>query len=283
MVKKVNHKKWSEAVVLITGGGSGIGQALALNLAKRGSTVLISDINQESAVKTANECGKKAIACHLDVRDFNAVNELITSIPKNHGSLDFLFNNAGIGVGGETYEISLEGWERVLDINVRGVIHGVHSAYPIMVKQGSGHIINTASLAGLGPAPLVTPYAMSKHAVVGLSTSLRIEAVKYGVGVSVLCPAAIETPLLDANPPADLPDANIWLPDFRRFLTKIGGPPYPVENLAKDTIQAIEKNIGVIVIPGRARFLWRLGRLFPALMEKGGIDAVETERAYRKD
>ena len=88
-------------------------------------------------------------------------------------------------------------WDRIIDINIRGVIHGVHAVYPGMVARGSGHIINTASVAGLAPAPLLVPYATTKHAVVGLSISLRAEAAAYGVKVSVLCPSAIETPILD--------------------------------------------------------------------------------------
>lgn len=281
MIEK-SQKAWSKSVVLITGAGSGIGRALAINLSKRGATVIVSDINLASASKVAKDCGAKAIACELDVCNFNAVNELITSIPKNHGSLDYLFNNAGIAIGGEAYEISIKSWERILDINLKGVINGICSAYPLMIKQGSGHIINTASLAGLGPAPLLTPYSMTKHAVVGLSTSLRIEAVEYGIGISVLCPAAIETPLLDSEGPLDLIDKNNWRPDFRRFLTVLGGPPYPVEKLAEDAIHAIEKNKGIIVIPGRARLLWRLGRMFPALVEKACLDAVKNERNYKK-
>ena len=87
-----------------------------------------------------------------------------------------MFNNAGVGVAGEVDELSLEHWNRALDVNVRGVIHGVHAAYPLMLAQGFGHIVNTASPAGLMPSPLIAPYGMSKHAVVGLSLSLRIEA-----------------------------------------------------------------------------------------------------------
>ncbi len=273
-------KNWAKQIAIVTGGGSGIGRALAMAMAQRGATVIIADINQAAAEKTAAECGPAASWRRLDVADAAAVRECIESVVQKHGRLDYLFNNAGIGIGGETHELTLAAWERILDINVRGVIHGVAVAYPIMVKQGSGHIINTASMAGLAPAPLLTPYAMSKHAVVGLGVSLRIEGAALGVRVSTLCPAAIETPLLDSDNPPDLPPLS-WRPDVRRFLTRLAGPPYSVEKCATETLNAIERNANLIVIPGRARFGWRLGRLFPWLIEKGCLDAVAAERAHR--
>ena len=91
-------------------------------------------------------------------------------------------------MGGEIQDLTLAHWDRILDVNVRGVIHGVHAVYPQDDPRGSGHIVNTAYMAGLAPSPLLTPYAMTKHAVVGLSVSLRAEAEVYGVNVSVLCP-----------------------------------------------------------------------------------------------
>src|SRR5207248_6593438 len=122
-----------------------------------------------------------------------------------HGRLDLMVNNAGIGIGGETRELLLAHWDRIIDVNLRGVVHGVHAAYPVMIEQGSGHIVNTASLAGLLPSPGATPYAMTKHAVVGLSLSLRGEAAAYGVRVTAVCPGVVETPILDKGGPDDLP------------------------------------------------------------------------------
>jgi NAD(P)-dependent dehydrogenase (short-subunit alcohol dehydrogenase family) len=271
---------WTNAVAFITGAGSGIGRALALALAQRGARVTVADINRGAAERVAAEAGPTASAVVMDVRNAEEVRAAIEAAAAG-GRLDLLVNNAGIGVSGETHEIPLAHWEHILDINVRGVIHGVAAGYPIMVRQGYGHILNVASLAGLGPAPLFTPYAMTKHAVVGLSTSLRIEAAVHGVKVHVLCPSAIETPLLDSTPPADLPGIP-WRPDTRRLLEAFAGPPYGVEALARETLDAVERNEGVIVRPSRTRFLWRLGRWFPALVERGGLAAVERERRARR-
>jgi len=277
MTKK---QTWKDSVVVITGAGSGIGRALALAVCQRGARTLLCDVNLKTAADAVLLCGSNASAHQLDVRDAEAVKTLIESTVAQYGKIDYLFNNAGIAIGGEAFEITNEAWTLILDINVKGVINGITAAYPIMVKQGFGHIINTASLAGLGPAPLLAPYAMTKHAVVGISTSLRLEAEKYGVNISVLCPAAIETPLLDSTMPSGLP--TIWRPDFRRFLTALAGPPYPVNQLAEDAITAIEKNKGIIVIPARARMAWHIGRWMPKLVEVICRKALAVERADRR-
>jgi NAD(P)-dependent dehydrogenase (short-subunit alcohol dehydrogenase family) len=252
---------------------------LAKALAARGAKVCVADVDFSRAQAVASECGSNAAALAVDVRDAAAMRGGIESFASRHGRLDFTFNNAGIGVAGEADDIPLPAWQRIVDINLYGVLNGVLAAYPIMLKQGSGHIVNTASLAGLGPAPLLAPYALTKHAVVGLSTSLRIEAAARGVKVSVLCPAAIETPLLDSGNPDDISIG--WAPDMRRFLTALAGPPYSVEECAKETLAAIERNMGIIVLPGRARLAWRLGRLFPALVEAISRNAVGVERKHR--
>lgn len=271
---------WDKAAVLITGAGSGIGEALALEMSRRGAHVLVTDINGDAASAVAEQCGPLASARHLDVRDALAVSEAVEGFANSKGRLDFLFNNAGIGIAGEVQDLHMSHWERIIDINIRGVIHGINAAYPIMIAQGSGHIVNTASLAGLGPAPFLTPYAMTKHAVVGLTTSLRAEAATLGIKVSALCPAAIETPILEAKNPADLPDVG-WTPNVREHLTRLGGKPYPVNKMVNEALAAIEKNQAIIVLPSKARTLWRLGRLYPALVAKACLDAVALAREQR--
>jgi len=271
---------WKGATAFVTGGGSGIGRALSLELARRGARVTVTDVNGDTAAKVASEAENGASSRALDVRDAAAVREAIEETAKRGERLDLLINNAGIGVAGEAHEIPLAHWDRILDINVRGVVHGIVAGYPIMMRQKGGHILNVASLAGLGPCPLFTPYSMTKHAVVGLSTSLRIEAAAYGVHVSALCPAAVETPHLDAGNPRDLA-AVPWAPNARRLLEAFAGPPYAVDALAREALDAAANNEPIIVLPSRARFLWRLGRMFPALVEKGGRDAVAKERATR--
>ena len=260
----------------VTGGGSGIGKALSLALSARGMTVCVSDVNLSAAQAVAGACGPRAIAIALDVCDADAVRVSIERFAAANGRLDYIFNIAGIAVAGETNDIPLEAWRRIVDINLYGVLHGVLTAYPIMLKQGYGHIVNTASLAGLGPAPLFAPYALTKHAVVGLSTSLRVEAASRGVRVSVFCPAAIETPLLDSGNPDEFKISSA--PDARRFLTALAGPPYSVEKCVKELLAALDNNKSVIVLPARARMSWRLGRWFPALVEMVSRFLLANER-----
>lgn len=272
--------RWMGSTAIITGGGSGIGRALAAAVVARGGYVYLADVDLAAARSAASQIGDQASALQLDVRDGDAFKKCVESVVKQRSRLDYLFNNAGMGIAGEAFEIPLPAWERIIDVNIRGAVNGVAAAYPVMVKQGAGHIINTASLAGLGPSPLLAPYSMTKHAIVGLSASLRIEAAAYGVRVSVLCPASVETPMLDAGPPADI--ANMpWKPDVRRFLTKLAGPPYPADKFAAEALRGIDRNAATIVIPGRARLVWYLGRLSPGLVEKVSLDAVAAERKNR--
>jgi NAD(P)-dependent dehydrogenase (short-subunit alcohol dehydrogenase family) len=254
----MSQTKISGAVAIVTGGGSGIGRALSIELARRGAVVHVTDVNGDSAEAVAREIGGGAKHAKLDVRDAGAVKQVVDDA----GRVDLLFNNAGIGIGGEVQDLTIAHWDRIIDVNVRGVIHGVHAVYPQMIARRSGHIVNTASMAGLVPAALLTPYAMTKHAVVGLSESLREEAHVYGVKVSCLCPTAVETPILDSMNPPDLGPMP-WRPDLRAFLTELSGTPYPAEKLAKETIDAVESGEGIIVIPARARIMWRAYRLMP--------------------
>jgi NAD(P)-dependent dehydrogenase (short-subunit alcohol dehydrogenase family) len=259
-------------VALVTGGASGIGRALSGALVARGATVVVADINASTAAAVARELDGRgpgsATSLSLDVADAGGFKRAVGEVNDGHGRLDLLFNNAGIGIGGPVEELGLEHWERTLDVNLRGVVHGVVAAYPLMVKQRSGHIVNTASLAGLLPFPFGVPYAMTKHAVVGLSVSLRSEARTHGVRVSAVCPGVIDTPLLDSDGPPDLPRTRLAGRGREMFLRANRGPAYPPERLAEDVLRGVEKNRAIIVAPGRARTVWLAHRLAPGLIER---------------
>ena len=271
--------RWEQANVVITGAASGIGLALSDALVQRGANVWMADVNAERVGQVTDPLGPRAHPVTLDVRDAPAMRDLVERVARDSGRLDYLFNNAGIGVSGEVHELAVEHFDRIIDINIRGVVNGIVAAYPLMVKQGSGHIVNTASLAGLTPVPLLVPYSMTKHAVVGLSNSLRLEAARYGVRVSALCPAAIETPLLSADNPSDL--GISWRPNTRRYLARLSGPAYPVARLADDALRGVERNDGLIIIPGRARLSAMLCRIAPSLVQSGIRKALAAERRDR--
>jgi NAD(P)-dependent dehydrogenase (short-subunit alcohol dehydrogenase family) len=258
-------------VAFVTGGASGIGKALSAALVRRGATVAVADVNASAGRAAAEELTSEgpgtAIPVWLDVRDAATFSAELTRVRAEHGRLDLLFNNAGIGIGGAVEELQLAHWERTLDINLRGVVHGVHAAYPLMLEQGFGHIVNTASLAGLLPFPLGTPYAMTKHAVVGLSVSLRAEAAAHGIGVSVVCPGVIDTPILDADGPPDLPRTSFAGRGREFFAHANRGRFYPPQRLAEDVLAGVARNKAIIIAPARARVAWRMRRFAPGLVD----------------
>lgn len=193
---------YAEKVALITGGASGIGRAVGVELCHRGAHAILADINIERAEFCAEEIcktGGNAKAMNLDVTDAEAVRKAVEDTVARYGRIDYLFNNAGIAIFGDTRDITLAQWKQVIDIDLWGVIHGIDAAYNIMVKQGFGHIVNTASTAGLLPIPVIISYTASKHAVVGLSLALRAEAKDLGVKVSVVCPGFVRTEIFETT------------------------------------------------------------------------------------
>ena len=180
-------------VAVVTGAGSGIGRAIARLLAHYGARVHCADINGAATAAVASELSH-AQAHTLDVTDAAAVQALAEHIYATDGRVDLLFNNAGIGHAAQVLETELQDWRAVLEVNVLGVVNGIHAFLPRMVKQATrSHIVNTASGAGLFPHPKMAAYSASKHAVVGLSTSLAAELHGSNVVVTVLCPGVINT------------------------------------------------------------------------------------------
>ncbi len=272
----------ADRVAIVTGGASGIGRALAAALAARGDTVLVADVAADAAKTTAERLTARgpgeARAAELDVRDAAAVQALVTSAYEEYGRLDLLVNNAGIAVGGTVDELSLDHWNRTIDVNLRGVVHGVHAAYPRMKRRRSGQILNTASLAGLTEPPMMAPYVATKHAVVGLSLSLRAEAAPHGVRVSVLCPGFVDTPLLDHTNP-DLPQTEAGR-NARASAVRIQRRLYPADRLAGDILRGLDRNTAVIVAPATARIAWYANRLLPGMVRR--ITQVEGNRQARR-
>jgi len=257
---------------IVTGAGSGIGAALCRALVGAGAHVVCTDIDAEAAARTAAELGDRARAARLDVTDAAAVQSAVDEVVDRAGRLDLMFNNAGICWGGDTELLTLDQWNAIIDINLRGVVHGVAAAYPQMLRQGHGHIVNTASMAGLAAAGQITSYVTTKHAVVGLSMALRSESVPRGVGVLVVCPAAVETPILDKGAIGGFVGRDY-------FLQTQGGKPYDADRLAKDVLRAVEKNKAILVKPRIARVQWLFARVAPTLLNRMSMRFIEGQRA----
>jgi NAD(P)-dependent dehydrogenase (short-subunit alcohol dehydrogenase family) len=283
-------RSFDGGVAIVTGAGSGIGAALAAELALRGTEVVLADIDVTDAETVAERIrsrGGRVSATQLDVTSAPAFDAVVAETVKRLGRLDYVFNNAGIGVGGPAADYTLDAWERILAVNLRGVIHGVQAAYPVMIRQGFGHVVNTASMAGLTTSPGMIGYATTKHAVVALSQALRSEAALHGVRVSVLCPGVIRTPLLQGGKHGiflgPLPverQRQLFADFFERFR------PMPAPVFARKTLDRVARNRAIVIVPAWWRILWWLERSSPAFtsflarkgFERGGRLVLDERR-----
>jgi short-subunit dehydrogenase len=193
---------------------------------------------------------------YLDVTKAKDVKRLIDETKKTHGRIDYVFNNAGIAILGEVTEMSVDQWRKIVDVNLMGVIYGSIFAYEVMVGQGFGHIVNTASVAGLVPTPMITAYAATKHGVVGLSNSLRAEGRIFGVKVGVVCPGNVKT---------EIHDAAIFLNlDRERVIERVTLIISP-EKAAGKIIRGVRRNKAITAFPLHSSIPWLLFRISPSL------------------
>ena len=233
---------------VVTGAASGIGFAVSEALLQAGAVVFMADRDTKTLTSSAEQLGTYAGRVHsktIDVTSQEQVQQMVEEAVARHGRLDFLFNNAGIGGTMPIGDATLEHWRRIIDLNLWGVIYGIHASLPIMRRQGSGHIINTASAAGLIPFPYQALYCTTKYAVAGLSESLRFELGDEGIHFSVVCPGAVAsriwgTPIIgerqEVKPPEDAISA---------------------EEAAQIILAGVANNEGIIALPEMVRQLWR--------------------------
>jgi NADP-dependent 3-hydroxy acid dehydrogenase YdfG len=244
--------------VVVTGAASGIGRALCHLLSTAGATVHAIDFNVAGLELLKKECpGPGALhIASLDVRDRAAYAVVIEGIQKISKSIDFLFNNAGVTQLGEAHNIPFERWKWVLDVNLMGVIHGTLLVYPIMIAQGKGHIINTASVAGATGYATAAAYTASKAAVLEFTRSLRAEAKAYGVRISAACPGYVDSGIFtqDRIVGADC-DAMI-----RDLPVKMMTP----DEAATGFLKGVMARKNTIVFPFSARCLWNMSCWIPS-------------------
>lgn len=188
-------------VAIVTGAGRGIGRAIAERLLQDGFATAIADINfaeaQATSEQLAQATGGEALAIHVDVTDSASVRHMVDAVMERYGQIDVLVNNAGIiGPGGSIVECPEEGWARVMAVNLTGVFLCAKAVLPVMLQQGSGRMINMASIAGKEGNSTLTPYSTSKAAVIGFTKSLAKEVVTNNIYVNCVTPALIETELL---------------------------------------------------------------------------------------
>jgi short-subunit dehydrogenase len=236
-----------------------------------------ADLDGKGAHRAAlaiTEQGGRAESAAVDVADAKQVSALVDRVLRQHGRLDYMFNNAAIAVVGVLRDAVPEHWRRLVDVNLLGVVHGTMAAYAVMVRQGFGHIVNVSSLTGLLPSPILTPYSTTKWAVVGFTTSLRPEAEGLGVKVSVACPSLVRTNIADRTVYLKVRKEEYLARLPWRLMMDPGAAAHAI-------LRGVVRNRAIIVCPFHAHVLWWCQRHFPLLLTPLFRKAVRDWRAMR--
>jgi NAD(P)-dependent dehydrogenase (short-subunit alcohol dehydrogenase family) len=275
-------EQFKDKVAIVTGGGMGLGQALCEEMASRGAIVVVADVNEEAAHRVANSLadkGLRASAMLTDVSSEADVSRMIDATVTRFGRLDYVFNNAAIVIGGDARDLSPEQWDRVLAVNLHGVIYGTIDAYNVMVRQGYGHIVNISSASGLIPQPGNAPYCTCKHGIIGLSLSLRFEGADLGVKVSAVCPGDMKTSIYENMIVMNASRDEVVATSRRsHFLI----PQISAQHAARAILRGVARNRALIVFPAAVRLIWRVYRLFPALIYRISVYRMRMFRSVRR-
>ncbi len=271
----------SGKTVLVTGAASGIGKETALAFARRGATLVICDLNETGLGETAAQIrgmGRDVITRRVDVANRDDVRELAAAVHAQVDAVDILMNNAGVGLGAGFLDTSLEDWEWIVGINLKGVIHGCHFFIPPMVKRGrGGHVINVASAAAFVATEALAAYGTTKYAVFGLSEALRSELRRHGIGVTAVCPGIINTAITATSPLRGVNNT----PEMRQRMVGIyQRRNYGPERVARNILKAVQRNRAVAPISPEAWAFYYLKRLAPWLV--AWLDRSATDRLRRQ-
>jgi NAD(P)-dependent dehydrogenase (short-subunit alcohol dehydrogenase family) len=241
-------KDLSGKVAVITGAGSGIGRELAWACARQGASVVLADIDEPGMAETAVHVATEALQVRCDVSKAGDLERLAERAYGKFGAAHLLLNNAGVAVCGPAWAATLDDWKWVLDINLKGVVHGIRAFVPRMLSQGDeGHVVNTASVAGLLSLPGSAVYCVSKHAVVTLSECLHHDLRVAGsrIGVSVLCPAFVNTGIAESqrNRPAHLAQTNPLAAPYEGAMRRaVAAGKLSAADVAALTLDAVKAN-----------------------------------------
>lgn len=258
-------------LAVVTGAGSGIGRATAIALARVGADVLCADIDLASASETAglgNGGNAELRAIEVDVSDAGGMARFAASVQAEHGIPQIVVNNAGIGMGGSFLDTTVADWERIIDVNLWGVIHVARLFARMMVDAGQeGQIINVASAAAYTPSRSLPAYATTKAAVLALGECMRAELAGQGIGVSVICPGIVNTNIARTAHFVGVP-AEVERELQRQAARAYGRRGYPPERVADAIVRAVEKNPAVVPVTPEARVALKLSQLSPGVLRR---------------
>ncbi len=267
---------------VVTGGAGGLGKALALELASRGASVVIADINEEMGEATVGELvskGHSAWFVKADMAELDQIEALADRSAELMGGIDFLANNAGVAVAGPFTEVSVEDWKWVMDINLWGVIHGARVFLPHLERSGRGHLLNVASMAGLTPGPEMGPYNVTKAGVVGMSETLHTEYLDRNVHVTVLCPFFFKTNIAQSGrgPKGMATEEARRKKQIEKLMnqSKVQAP-----EVAKRAIDGVIKNEVYVLPHGIGRTFWGIKRATPQFFPR--VLRAATRRGRRR-
>jgi len=243
-------------VFMVTGGAKGVGAATAALVVEQGGKVAVCDVDEEAMKSICVELGEAAIPVSLDVRDREAWDRAVAHVWEVFGHLDVLVNNAGVAFSGDTWSLPFEKHRQMIEVNLIGPIHGIQTVVPRFLEQGYGHVVNIGSMAGFSPGPQLGGYCATKHAIRAFSHSCALELVDMPVTFTLVCPDAIETPMIEGLSRED------------SAALVFSSTPMPVSRAAEAVIRASVDRPYEILLPPFRGFFMRFFGLFPGLLRR---------------
>ncbi len=257
------EQKFPKKRAFVTGAASGLGLEICMQLATKGWKILIADINADKlaeAEKSLQAQGGEILSSVIDVTQYEALEQAASTISEAWGGVDLVFNNAGIATAGTIEELTLEDWQRTIDVDLWSVIYGCKAFTPLLKSGDGGHFINTASSAGTMAPPEMAAYNVAKAGVVSLSETLKVELTRHNIGVTVICPTVFVTSLGDSIGSQRAMEKSL--------LKQLEQSKVTPTDIVEDVIKAIEKDRLYVMTQSDAKWGWRFKRFFPEVYTK---------------